>query len=96
MCLVAVGLPGAERYAWQLVVTIAILTMTVGNLAALWQNNIRRMMAYSSIAHSGYMLIGLAAALALAEAQWPASNGISAMLFYLVVYVIATAGTFAA
>jgi NADH-quinone oxidoreductase subunit N len=44
---------------------MAIVTMTLGNLLALWQSNIRRMMAYSSIAHAGYMLIGLSVGFAL-------------------------------
>lgn len=94
--LVGVGVPGAERYGWQLALIIAVLTMSLGNLAALWQNNIRRLMAYSSIAHSGYMLIGLTVGLALAEAGTPRASGFSAMLFYLVVYVLATTGTFTA
>ncbi len=94
--LVAVSLPGVESYGWQLAVVIAALTMTLGNLAALWQNNIRRMLAYSSIAHSGYMLIGLATAFALAETNTGRGSGLASMLFYLAVYVIATAGTFAA
>ena len=43
---------------------MAVLSMTLGNVLALWQDNVRRMMAYSSIAHAGYLLIGFAAALA--------------------------------
>jgi NADH-quinone oxidoreductase subunit N len=93
--LIGVGIPGFERYGWQLAVVLAALTMTLGNLAALWQNNVRRMMAYSSIAHSGYMLIGLAVALVLAESNEFRHMGLSGMIFYLAVYVLATVGTFA-
>ena len=71
--------------------------MTVGNLLALWQDNIRRLMAYSSIAHGGYMLIGLAAAFGATSAGGQISvDGIAALLFYLAVYVLATTGAFAA
>ena len=94
--LVAVALPGVEAYAWQLALVVAALTMTLGNLAALWQSNVRRMLAYSSIAHSGYMLVGLVSAFALAEVGGGRQDGLTAMLFYLAVYAIATAGTFAA
>jgi NADH-quinone oxidoreductase subunit N len=76
---------------------LAVLTMSVGNLLAVWQDNIRRLLAYSSIAHGGYMLIGLAAAFGAVSAGGPISvDGIAALLFYLAVYVIATTGTFAA
>ena len=67
---------------------LALLTMTLGNLAALRQENIKRMLAYSSISHAGYVLIGLpAVGLGLEGAQ-------SAVLFYLVVYTFTTLGTF--
>ena len=91
----AVALPGIEAYGWQLALMVAALTMTLGNLAALWQNNIRRMLAYSSIAHSGYMLIGLVTAFALAQCGEARATGLASMLFYLAIYVVATAGTFA-
>ncbi len=64
---------------------LAVLTMTLGNVVALAQQNLKRMLAYSSIAHVGYMLVGLAA---LGEA------GGAAVLFYLVVYAFATIGAF--
>ena len=76
---------------------LAVLTMTVGNLLALWQDNIRRLLAYSSIAHGGYMLIGLAAAFGATSSGGQISvDGIAALLFYLAVYALATTGTFAA
>jgi NADH-quinone oxidoreductase subunit N len=67
---------------------LAVLTMTLGNLAALRQENIKRMLAYSSIAHAGYILIGVCAlGLGLQGAQ-------SSILFYLVAYTFTTLGTF--
>jgi cbb3-type cytochrome c oxidase subunit II len=57
--LVVVALPSVSEFAWQLAIVLALLTMTLGNACALWQQNIRRMMAYSSIAHAGYLLIGI-------------------------------------
>ena len=96
--IVAGAMPGLEGEAWQMSMVLAMLTMTVGNVLALWQQNIRRMLAYSSIAHAGYMLIGLAVGFAVAgDAQSASSiNGFGAMLFYLLVYAAATIGTFAA
>ena len=73
---------------WIVVVTIlAVLTMTVGNLVAIAQRNIKRMLAYSSIAHAGYVLVGLAAA---------NKDGISGAMFYLLVYCIMNIGAFGA
>src|SRR4029450_9019982 len=64
---------------------LAFVTMTVGNLVALVQTNIKRLMAYSSIAHVGYMLIGLATG---------TSAGSSAVLFYLLAYAFTNLGAF--
>ncbi len=92
-----VAMPGFERLGWQLALALAMVSMTLGNLLALWQGNVRRLMAYSSIAHAGYMLIGLAVGFAVAGGATEAENfdGIGARLFYLLVYAVATAGTFA-
>ena len=68
-----------------------MVTMTLGNVCALWQKNLRRLMAFSSIAHSGYMLVGLSVALAM-----PSAGGVGATLFYVVVYAFAALGVFAA
>jgi NADH-quinone oxidoreductase subunit N len=65
---------------------LAIVTMTVGNIAALTQGNIKRMLAYSSVAHSGYMLIGVVAG---------TTRGITAALVYLVAYAFMQLGAFA-
>ena len=64
---------------------LAVLTMTVGNVVALTQSNVKRLLAYSSIAHVGYMLVGLAAGL---------GPGAPAVLFYLGVYAVASVGAF--
>jgi NADH-quinone oxidoreductase subunit N len=95
--LVIVAMPATAEFAWQLALILAILTMTIGNVCALWQRNLRRLMAYSSIAHGGYLLIGLAAAAAASSAtQGAYRGGVTAMLFYVLVYALATMGTFAA
>lgn len=64
---------------------LAALTMTVGNLTALWQQNIKRLLAYSSIAHAGYILIGVVAASPL---------GTTAVLLYLAAYALTNLGAF--
>ncbi|HEY2376247.1 MAG TPA: NADH-quinone oxidoreductase subunit N [Gemmatimonadaceae bacterium] len=73
--------------AWHpAVVGIAIATMVLGNAIGLWQQNIKRMLAYSSIGHAGYLLVALAAG---------TTQGASAMIFYLLIYTLATFGCFA-
>jgi NADH-quinone oxidoreductase subunit N len=64
---------------------VAAVTMTVGNVVAIAQSNLKRLLAYSSIAHVGYMLIGVVAG---------GSAGPGAVLFYLLTYVFTTAGAF--
>lgn len=66
---------------------VAVLTMTLGNVAAILQSSIKRVLAYSSVAHSGYMLIGLIAG--------PDYFGIEAVLFYLLAYGIMNTAAFA-
>ncbi|MBV9783854.1 MAG: NADH-quinone oxidoreductase subunit NuoN [Acidisphaera sp.] len=70
----------------QLIVLVSILSMLWGSLAAIGQSSIKRLMAYSSIGHMGYALIGLAAGTAV---------GIRGVLIYMVTYVFMSAGTFA-
>src|SRR5213078_2034337 len=64
---------------------IAVVSMTAGNVIAIAQSNLKRMLAYSSIAHVGYMLIGLVAG---------GPGGVGAILFYLLTYTFTTAGAF--
>lgn len=96
--IAVVAMPGAEAYGWRLALILALVTMTLGNVLALWQDNVRRLLAYSSIAHGGYMLIGLAVAFATVGGAVSAQrlDGVAATMFYLAVYVVATTGTFAA
>ena len=65
---------------------LAVVTMTVGNIAALTQSNLKRMLAYSSIAHAGYLLMGVVVG---------TERGVAAMLVYLGVYVFMQLGAFA-
>lgn len=75
---------------------LAAVTMTLGNIMALLQDNLKRLLAYSSVAHAGYMLIGLAVAPYLVSANSGLKvGGIEAVLFYLVAYGAMTVGAFA-
>ncbi|MGM0505699.1 MAG: NADH-quinone oxidoreductase subunit N [Bacteroidota bacterium] len=79
-------LPAHEDAAWQEVLGIvAIITMIIGNLVALVQDNVKRMLAYSSIAHAGYLLVGLAAG---------SAAGYSGVLYYLFAYTVMNIGAF--
>ena len=74
---------------------VPIITMSVGNVGALWQSHLRRLLAYSSIAHAGYLLIGVAVLVAgVGPTGWV--DGASSTLMYLAVYAIASLGTFCA
>jgi NADH-quinone oxidoreductase subunit N len=97
------ALPGLESVGWKVALIVSVLTMTLGNLVALWQTRLRRMLAYSSIAHAGYLLIGLAVAFAGAQEAalgavpaGRAADGLTASLFYLATYALGTTGAFAA
>jgi NADH-quinone oxidoreductase subunit N len=68
---------------------LALLTMTVANLVAGRQTSVKRMLAYSSIAHAGYALVGVVATMRSAEAQ-------ASVLFYMLTYTVSTAGAFGA
>ena len=77
---------GAVGEAWIVVIgTVSVLTMALGNFAALLQTGVKRLLAYSSIAHAGFMLIGIAAGT-------PQAAG--AVAFYLVAYALMTLGAF--
>jgi NADH-quinone oxidoreductase subunit N len=80
------GLPVMEANWRLLFEALAIVTMTIGNLAALTQSNLKRMLAYSSIAHAGYLLIGVVVG---------TERGIAAMLIYLMIYSFMQLGAFA-
>jgi len=78
--------PALQADWWQILWILAVITMTLGNVVALRQNDVKRMLAYSSIAHAGYLLVGFTAGGPLAS---------SAMLFYLLVYTFMNIGAFA-
>src|SRR3954462_8973748 len=73
---------------------MAVLTMTIGNVVAIVQNNVKRMLAYSSIAHAGYALVGFVAAGAATTPE-DRSAALSAVAFYLLTYAIMNMGAFA-
>lgn len=73
---------------------MAAMTMTIGNVLALLQSNVKRVLAYSSIAHSGYMLVGLIAGPGAPGAPL-SQNGLAAVLFYLLCYGFMNLGAFA-
>ncbi len=81
------ALPNLQGEWSGVLILLAMLTMTVGNVIAIAQTNIKRMLAYSSIAHAGYVLIGLAAA---------NNDGISSAMLYLLVYCVMNIGAFGA
>jgi len=80
--LFATGAPGWFWMVW----VSAVLSMTIGNIGALVQNNVKRLLAYSSIAHAGYLLVAFAAA---------KTTGISAAIFYAASYAAMNVGAFA-
>jgi len=93
--VVVIAMPGLEPQACRIAIVLAVLTMTFGNVMALWQDNLRRLLAYSSVANAGYMLIGLAVALATIRNVPQRWDGAAALLFFLTVYAAAIVGTFA-
>jgi NADH-quinone oxidoreductase subunit N len=79
------ALRAAPLNAVPLLWALAVVTMTVGNLAAVAQSNLKRMLAYSSVAHVGYMMVGLVSG---------GAQGAGAILYYLFAYSFTTVGTF--
>ncbi len=79
------GFSSAGATSFWMIWLSAILTMCLGNLAALWQTNVKRLLAYSAIAQAGYVLVGVAAG---------SSEGTSAVLFYLTAYALMNVGAF--
>jgi len=86
---------GYAHKAWLgALAVMAVLTMSVGNITAIVQNNVKRMLAYSSIAHAGYALVGFVAAGAATTPE-DRSAALSAVAFYLLTYAIMNMGAFA-
>ncbi len=93
--VLVVALP-AYSPNWTVILSlVAMVTMTVGNLVALWQTNMKRMLAYSSIAQAGYILVGLAAWSAVPSTGAFFLGGIDAMMLFLLAYLFTNLGVFA-
>lgn len=86
---------GLAHDAWLTsLVVLAVLTMTIGNVAAIVQSNVKRLLAYSSIAHAGYALVGFVAAGAAADLA-QRDEALSAVAFYMLTYALMNLGAFA-
>ena len=79
---------------WQsMLIILSVLSMAIGNLAAIAQTNIKRMLAYSAISHMGFMLLGITTGVVGGDARY-ALNAYSSAMFYVIAYVMMTAGSF--
>ena len=86
---------GGMKPNWSgLILGVCILTLILGNLVAIVQTNVKRMLAYSSIAHAGYALIGLVVAGWAGTGAGVSAKGVSSMMLYLAVYSFMTLGAF--
>lgn len=79
------GVPDQSSYWWAMLVAVCVVTMTLGNLAAIFQKNLKRLLAYSSIAQAGYAMIGLVVF---------TPEGSAAAMFYLLMYVFTNMAAF--
>jgi NADH-quinone oxidoreductase subunit N len=96
MRLLVYGLFGLAMEWQQMLLIMALLSIGLGNLAAIAQTNIKRMLAYSAISHMGFMLLGLTAGVVGGQVDpFTAVNAYSSALYYVVAYVLMTLGTFA-
>ncbi|MCY4744232.1 NADH-quinone oxidoreductase subunit NuoN [Pelomonas sp. UHG3] len=91
--LLVEGMSGLAVDWQQMLVVLSVMSLLVGNLAAIAQTNFKRMLAYSTIANMGFMVLGLTAGVVNESTQW-GSNAYSAAMFYAVTYVLTTLGTF--
>ncbi|MBI5853923.1 MAG: NADH-quinone oxidoreductase subunit N [Nitrospirae bacterium] len=89
------GLGGLNGNWYALILTLCVATLLLGNLVAIVQTNIKRLLAYSSIAHAGYALIGLVVAGHATADPGVRSFGIASVMLYLAVYAFMTIGAFA-
>ena len=85
MRLLANGLQGLSGDWQQMLVVLAVASMAVGNVVAIAQSNLKRMLAYSTISHMGFLLLGILSA---------GNSGYASAMFYLLVYVVMTLGSF--
>jgi NADH-quinone oxidoreductase subunit N len=93
MRLLVEGMLGLANDWQQMLAVLAVLSLLIGNLAAIAQTNLKRMLAYSAIAQIGFMLLALTAGVVSGNTL-SAGNAYSSALFYMVVYVLTTLGTF--
>jgi NADH-quinone oxidoreductase subunit N len=93
MRLLVEGMLGLATDWQQMISVLAILSLLIGNLAAIAQTNLKRMLAYSAIAQIGFMLLALTAGVVSGNTL-SAGNAYSSALFYMVVYVLTTLGSF--
>ncbi|HEX8890394.1 MAG TPA: NADH-quinone oxidoreductase subunit N, partial [Pyrinomonadaceae bacterium] len=88
------SLAGQTNTAWvSAMVVLAMITMTVGNIVAIVQNNVKRMLAYSSIAHAGYALVGFIAAGATSDIN-ARNSALASVAFYMLTYAVMNLGAF--
>ena len=79
---------------WQsMLIILSVLSMAIGNLAAIAQTNLKRMLAYSAISHMGFMLLGITTGVVSGDARY-ALNAYSSAMFYVIAYVLMTTGAF--
>src|SRR5574343_319971 len=90
--LVSGLLPLAQDWQ-QMLIILSVLAMAIGNLAAIAQTNLKRMLAYSAISHMGFMLLGIVTGVVGGDARY-ALNAYSSAMFYIVAYVLTTAAAF--
>jgi NADH-quinone oxidoreductase subunit N len=104
LCVALIGAPGTESLMTSFgtgLGMVACLTMTLGNLAAYNQNNLKRMLAYSTIAHAGYMVMSVSALLVMGSSSDSVSlrgdiaHAMEGLLYYLFVYMFMNLGAFA-
>ena len=91
--LLVEGMIGLAVEWQQMLIVLAVMSLLVGNLAAIAQTNLKRMLAYSTIAQMGFMLLGLASGV-VNDNTLSAANAYSSAMFYTVTYVMTTLGTF--
>jgi NADH-quinone oxidoreductase subunit N len=91
--LLVEGMSGMAEQWQQMLIVLSVASMAIGNLAAIAQSNLKRMLAYSTIANMGFMLLGLTPTV-IANNTLSAANGYSSSMFYVVTYVMTTLGTF--
>lgn len=91
--LLVEGMIGLAVDWQQMLVVLSVLSLLIGNLAAIAQSNLKRMLAYSTIANMGFMLLGMTSGVVNASTMW-GTNAYSSAMFYVVTYVLTTLGTF--